>query len=250
MVLPALAFVVLVRTIAPQSENRIETAKSAIEQWAATERVLSKERKDLALAKETLNQRIELLQREIETLRGKIKDTEASIAEADKNRSGMIKENAALKAASDSLGDVLVSLEERTRAVIRRLPTPIAERIKPLSQRLPSEGGGSAQSVAERFQNIVGILNEINKFHHEITVTSEVRAFPDGTSAEVTALYLGIAQGYYTSADEKLGGVGGAWDGEWTWKPIEGSGPLIGRVIRIMKNEEVAQFVHLPVEVK
>ena len=105
-------------------------------------------------------------------------------------------------------------------------------------------------SLSERFQNVLGILNEVNKFNREIAVTSEVRTLADGTSAEVTALYVGIGQGYYVSADGKVAGVGSAAPEGWVWTPANDAAARVAKAIAILKNEQPASFVPLPVRVE
>jgi len=228
----------------------IEETRTALEKWVETQRIISQEKRDLALAKEMLNERIELVQREIKSLHEKINRAENSIAEVDKKRLDMIKENDKLKEASTSLNSIIVTLEAGTKELLRRLPDPIRDRVKPLSQQLMVKPEQSKLSVAERFQNVVGILNEVNKFNQVITVTSEVRTMPDGTSAEVTAMYLGIGQAYYTDAKGTLAGLGAASDKGWVWKPANEAAAQIAQAIAIMKNEQVASYVELPVEIE
>ncbi len=237
-------------TSADKNTANIEDTRVVIEKWVETQRIISQEKRDLALAKEMLTARIELVQREIESLRVKISEANASIAEADKKREDMIKENEKLKEASAALNSTLVSLEEGTKRLLRRLPDPIRERVKPLSQRLPDNSSQTKLSIAERFQNIVGILNEVDKFNREISVTSEVRTLADGSSVEVTALYIGIGQAYYASANGKVAGTGTASNEVWEWKPDNAAAGRIAETIAILKNEKVASFVQLPVEIK
>lgn len=236
-------------SIAAESSD-IENTRTALEKWVQTKQIISKEQRDLTLAKEILNERIDLVKREIESLHGKIGEAENSIAEADKKRADMLEENSKLKEASVSLSDTLVALEKRTKHLIQRLPDPIRDRIKPLSQRLPDDTGQTKLSISERFQNVVGILNEVDKFNREITVTSEVRDLPDGTSVEVAALYVGIGQGFYASANGTVAGIGTATDEGWVWKPANEAAPQIADVIAIMKNEKAASFVPVPVEIQ
>ncbi|MCA9416889.1 MAG: DUF3450 family protein [Candidatus Omnitrophica bacterium] len=233
-----------------ESAPIVEETRAALEKWVETQRVISKEKKDLALAKEMLNERIELVKREIDSLHGKISEAEESIAEADKKRAELIEENEKLKDAAGSLEQVLVSLETRTKKLLKRTPEPLRERLKPLSQRLPENSGETELSMSERFQNVVGILNEVNKANREITVTSEVRTLEDGASAEVTALYLGIGQGYYTGANGKIAGVGTSTEEGWVWKSANEEAESIAKAIAILKNEEVASFVRLPLEIE
>lgn len=234
---------------AEDNAEKIDTTRAALEQWVELQRVISKEKSELALAKEMLQERINLVQREIDSQRSKIKDAEASIAEADQKRTEMIDENEKLKQASASLTETLVNLEESTKGLIKKIPEPIQTRIKPLSQRLPEDGVESKLSISERFQNVVGILNEVDKFNRDISVNSEVHKLPNGTSAEVTALYLGIGQSYYVGSNGSVGGVGWGADDGWRWQPADDAASQINLAIAIMKNEQPASFVLLPIEI-
>lgn len=235
---------------ANKSTSNIENTRAALEKWVEIQRIISQEKRDLALAREMLTERIKLVHRESESLRGKISEAEESIAEADKKRAEMIEENEKLKEASASLGSTLFLLEGRTRQLLQRLPDPIRERVKPLSQRLPDSTGQSKLSVAERFQNIVGILNEVDKFNREISVTSEVRTLTSGSSIEVAALYIGIGQAYYASANGSIAGIGTVSDEGWLWRPANEAAAQIADAIAILKNEKVAAFVQVPVEIE
>ncbi len=228
----------------------INESRNVIEKWVETQRIISEEKRDLKLAKEVLNERIELVRQQIESLREKIDDAEKSIAEADKKRAEMMEENKKLKDASASLNEIIKTLEKRTKQLITRLPNPIRERVKVLSQRLPDETEQTNLSVAERFQNVVGILNEVNKFNRDITVTSEVRELPDGTSAEVTALYVGLGQAYYVGAKGNIGGIGYVSEEGWVWEPANEAASRIAQVIAILKNEQVASFIQVPIKIQ
>lgn len=235
---------------AAETQNGVDGVRSALDKWVETRKVISQEQRDWALGKETLNDRIELVQREIDALRGKIKDAQESISDADKKRVNLVDENEKLKAVSSALGDTVIALETGTKDLLKRLPDTLRERVKPLSQRLPENSKDTKQSLSERFQNIVGVLNEVDKFNREVTMTSEVRPLPDGTSAEVTAVYAGIGQAYYASADGKTAGIGTSSDSGWVWSPANGIAPQVSEVISILKNEQVASFVELPVEIQ
>jgi FtsZ-binding cell division protein ZapB len=231
----------------PQS---VDGVRAALEKWVETRKVISQEQRDWALGKEMLNERIDLVQQEIDSLKEKIADAETSISEADKKRDELVVQNEELKKASSALNGTVLALEENTQKLLKRLPDPIRERVKPLSQRIPENIEETKLSLAERFQNIIGILNEVNKFSREITLTSEVRSLPDGSSAEVTAMYVGIGQAYYASSDGKIAGTGTASADGWVWTADNGIAADISQAIAILKNEQIASFVQLPVEIK
>jgi FtsZ-binding cell division protein ZapB len=236
-------------TSAEIDEDRLENTRAALEKWVETRRIISGERRDWVLGKELLTDRIELVQREVDSLRTKVGDAEGSIAEADKQRAELLAENERLKDASAALRTAVVTLEDRTKQLLKRLPDPIRERVKPLSQRIPEDPQETKQSLSERFQNLVGVLNEVNKFNREITLTSEVRTLPDGSSAEVTSLYVGIGHAYYVNGTGDVAGVGTATSDGWTWTPANASAADIAAAIAILKNERPADFVPLPVEI-
>lgn len=253
MLLPAVAvvccLVMLSEPTAAQHGQQIDNTRTALEKWVETRRIISQEKRDWKVGREMLEERISLVQREIDSLRQKITEAEKSITEADKKRADLVDENEKLKEASAALSQTAAQLENRTQALLEKLPDPIVQRIKPLSQRLPEQPDKSELSLSERFQNVVGILNEVNKFDMDITITSEVRTFEDGTSAEVTAMYVGVGQGYYVGGNDRIAGRGTATADGWTWTPVDDAAARIRRAIAVTRNEEVASFVQLPVVV-
>jgi hypothetical protein len=228
----------------------VDTTRAVLEQWVQTRRIISKEKRDWALSQEVLNDRIDIVQRDIESFREKIAEAEKSIADADQKRLELADQNDQLKTVSDELETGVTRLEALTKGLLVKLPAPISERVKPLSQQIPEDPAETKLGLGDRFANVVGILNEVNKFHREITVTSEVRTLEDGSSAEVTALYVGIGQGYYCTAKEDAAGVGAASEEGWTWRPANDAAAEIARAVAIMQNEEPADFVRLPVRIQ
>lgn len=230
--------------------NTIEEAREAIERWVETKRIISKEKNDLVLAKEMLNERISLVQNEIDSLREKINEAEKSIAEADKKRNELFTENETLKEASSALGSTLQTLEERTNQLMKQVPKPLQEKLKPLSQQIPDKPEETKLSISQRFQNVVGILNEVNKTNLEISVVSEVRTVEDGNSAEVTTMYLGIGQAFYVGANGNIAGIGVPTKDGWEWTPANESAQQISNAIAIINNEQVASYVQVPVKIQ
>ena len=148
------------------------------------------------------------------------------------------------------VGEVIGRLETKTLELVNRLPDPVRERIAPLSRRIPRGAKPTELSLGQRFQNVVGVLNEVNKFNRDITVTSEVRALPGGATAEVTALYLGLGAAYYVTADGAAAGVGYPTQEGWQWKAADPLAAQITQAIAILKNESVPAYVPLPVEIQ
>jgi hypothetical protein len=233
---------------AAQTRERIELTRDALEKWVETRRTIGVERRDWALGKDLLDSRIDVLDRELKTLADRTKEVESTLTEADRKRDTLAQEAGTLKDASAQLAAMAAQLETKVKALVKRFPTPLAEKLKPLTQRLPEDSTSTTLSLAVRFQNVVGIINEANRFNREITQSSEIRKLADGSSVEVTAVYLGLAQGYYVGAGGRIAGIGrGAPEG-WTWTESNDNGPAIERIVAILRNQKPAAFVPIPVK--
>ncbi len=236
---------------APEPDSPdVDQTRLILQKWVETRKLISAERRDLAMSKETLNDRIELVKREIQTLRGKIAEAERNITETDKKRRDLVEENQTLKEASASLDDTVVALEAGVRDLLSRLPDGITG-IDQLKLRVPSadKPNDTKLSLGDRFLTVVGILNAVNKFNREVSMTSELRQLPDGGKAEVTTLYVGIGRAFYVSNSGEVAGYGTVGPDGWHWTPANEIAPQVAQVIAILENEQVASFVQLPVEI-
>jgi len=251
----ALTGVLTSTAVSQQGENPgdtgpdIDATRTALEKWVQTRKQISKEKEQWQLAQEMLSERIRLVQREIKSLRERIDKTETSITEADKKRQELIEQNEKFKQASAALEEKVIALESRTKALLERMPAPLRSEVKPLSQKLPDDPKNTDQSLSKRFQTIIGILNQANKFNSEISLASEVRDLPQGR-VNVRVLYVGLGQAFYVNAARPVGGVGTLGDDGWVWRPANDAAPRIGNAIDIYENNKVADFVPLPVEIE
>lgn len=227
----------------------IERSREALDRWVEARRTISKEQRDWSESRGVLSERIELMEREIASVRAKIAEATKSVEEADKKRRELEEQSERLKASAQGLGAIAVRLEDGTRRLVTRLPQFAQERVKLFSQRIPAAGAETKLSLSERFQSAIAVLNDLNKFHREITLTPEIRELPDGRSAEVATVYVGLGQGYYADGSGKIAGIGTATEGEWKWRPASAQVGEIARMIAILKNEQVADFVRLPIRI-
>ncbi len=254
--LPAVCLTALTAA-AQEPADPVEVTRKALADWTQTQRIISEVKQDWRLGKETLRSRVDVVKREIESLTKRIEDARTSIADADTKRAELLDENERRKQVADALEQRIAALENQVRALLPRLPEPLAERVKPLSQRLPESAEKATEtklSLSERYQNVIGVLNEISKWNREVTVKSEVRQLADGSSVEVAVIYIGLGQGYYAGGRDENGnptvaGVGTATAEGWVWKPANELAVDIGRAIAVYKNEQLAKLVRLPVQI-
>ena len=219
--------------------------------WIETQQIISSERNEWQQGKEILQSRLDLVKKEIATLEEKIAQAESSVAEANARRDELLAETEQLKAASSQLTDAVTTMESQVRRLYAMVPEHVQSKLQPLFQRIPDETSQSRVSVAERFQNVLGILNELNKANNEITVNHEVRKLSDCKPAEVRALYIGLAQAYYVSAKGEAGiGRPGDGDGGWQWVSSKDAARDVHTALEILQGKQTPAFVPLPVILK
>ena len=228
---------------------RIDSTREVLDRWVETRRIISEEAREWALGKEILESRIDVVKRDLAGAKERVAETDKSITDADRKRAELVEQSEKLKSASAELAATAAAFESRVKDLVRRLPDPIRDKIRPLSQRLPADSAKSELPIAVRFQNLVGIVNEVNKFAREITMTSEIRKLADGSSAEVTVVYIGLAQAYYSGGGGTIAGFGTAGPEGFTWTVANDMAPQVAKLVAILKNESPAEFVPLPLKV-
>lgn len=231
-------------------KKALESTRTALAKWVETQEVISKERKDWQEGKELLEQRISLVQGQIDDVEQRIAAARKGLADADGSRRELGAESRSLDDGTAVLEGAIAELETKAGRLVAMLPGPIRSRVAPLSQRLPSGSARSGLTLGERYQNVIGILNEVNKFNADITVASEIRPLPDGTTAEVQALYIGLGQAYYVTANGNAAGIGRPSPEGWTWTPADDLAGRIREAIAILQNEKVPAYVPLPVTIQ
>lgn len=238
----------------PPTENKspsasLDETRLTMGKWIETQQIISKERKDWQQGKEILDGRLDLVKKEIASLEEKITQAEASVAETDRKRNELMAENDLLKAAGTQLTDAVTRMEGEVRRMYMSLPDPIKTKLEPLHQRIPEDPAKTRVSIAERFQNVLGILNEVNKANNEITVGYEVHNLADGRPSEVQSMYVGLAQAYYVSAKGE-GGIGRPGADGWKWESSNTVAPHVLMALEVLQGKQSPAFVPLPVTIQ
>jgi chromosome segregation ATPase len=232
--------------MAARGEDELAERRAALEKWMDTRRMISAERQDWRVARELLQDRADALRRDVDAWREKIGQVAQEIATAERESTELEAKRTALQEGVAGVAETLARLERELRATLARCPAPLQERVKLLSERLPDDSANTKASLGERAQNVVGILNEIDKFAREITVSSEVRELADGSSAEVTVLYVGLGQAYYCNAMRGVAGIGRPGAAGWEWEPRNEIVEAVAAAVAVYRNERPAAYVVLP----
>lgn len=228
----------------------LKETRAAMATRVEIERTISKERRDWQQNKELLIARRDLVKKEIATLQERIQQAKDTVAEAKKGRESLLAENQQLKDTGAKLAEAIGAKEAELRRLADQLPDPIQKKLKPLYDRMPADPAKSVASIAERFQNVLAILNELNKANSDIVVNYEVHDMPDGSKAEVQVIYVGLAQAYYLSARGEAGTLRPGPKG-WQWEP--GGKELsreVNATLEIIQGKQSPEFVGLPVKLQ
>lgn len=229
--------------------RKIEETRLTLNKWIETQQILSKERNEWAQGKEILAGRIELVEREIAALQDKIKSTVEAVNDSNKKRDGFLAQKESLEGTTAQLTLAVADMESEVKKLFPSLPAPIQEKLQPLRQRIPEDASQTKASVAERFQNVLGILNEVNKANSEIAVTFEVHELSSGKPSEVQAIYVGLAQAYYHSPNGEAG-IGRPTPTGWRWEPSKALGGDVFTALEILQGKHTPAFVPLPVKLQ
>ncbi len=230
--------------------QKVDKTRTALSEWLEIRRLISKEKRDWALGRDTLTQRIELVKGQIEDLKTKTAKKRKDIGDSDQKKVTLEADFKKITDTEAAFLQKLVPLENRVKELLGRLPEPILETVRPLSQQLPAKPEESKSPIGDRLRNVVGILNEVNRFNSEITVSTEVRTLKDGRNAEVNVLYIGIARAFYVTAKGDAAGIGSAGKDGWQWTPADDHAEKIALAIAIQKNEKAAEYVKLPIRIE
>ena len=229
----------------------IEATRETLTKWVETKQLISKEKSDWASGKDILEDRVRLAEAETTTVRDKLKEISAAVAEAQKKRDELAAQNDKLKATAEKSKAMVIAAEKKLRPLLPQLPEPLREKLKPIIARFPEDSEKSTASMAERLQNVLGILDQASAFNSTVASVKELRTFPDGTRAEVTTVYLGLSQAYYTNRDGTLAGIGHPGPDGWVWKPDNANGKKILLAVHILEGKEKgATFIDLPVKIQ
>ncbi|MFO0963948.1 MAG: DUF3450 family protein [Phycisphaerales bacterium] len=234
--------------VAP-AKPTLEETRLTLSKWIETQQIISKERNDWQQARDVLLGRVDLVGKEVAALKERIAQSESAIAEAGKKRDELLQEKSKLIVVTDQLRTAVVAMEGRLRELAKQLPEPVAAKVQPLMQRIPTDPGDTRVTVAERYQNVLGILNELNKANSEITVAYEIRTLADGVSSEVQVVYVGLAQAYFLSPSGEAG-IGRPSPEGWKWEPAPNAAEAIAMTLEIIQGKRTPSFVPLPVTIQ
>lgn len=229
----------------------MDETRALLQQWSATERMIASERAEWESGKAMLQGRIQLLKVSIDETEKKIAEAKAKLEDARKRTGEAEAEKAQIRDATDALVAVVPELEAGVKDLFHRAPGLVQEKIRVLHDRMPKPGADLKNiTAAERFQNVLGILNELNKANNEINTVPEIHDLGNGKKAEVKVVYVGLGQGYFVNSNGDIGGLGLPSADGWKWNPDPAIAPKMRELVEVMKKAVAPKLVELPADIQ
>ncbi|MEM9172379.1 MAG: DUF3450 family protein [Pseudomonadota bacterium] len=217
-------------------------------QWNTLERQNAAIQSSWRQREPLLRLQLELLEQEKKTLSEFIESRRRSNDEIDEQRQQLAAEQVTLESHQDALELALVEAEKAMRALVTLLPPPLAD---VWEEKMLSLDADQNINANERLQLLVGLVNTAIEFDQRVTLHNTSMDNNAGDTVAVTQIYLGLAQGWFRSADGQLTGFGSAGVDAWQWQVDETPNALLANmlsdVLEMLDNPSLAAPVSLPV---
>jgi predicted nucleic acid-binding Zn-ribbon protein len=229
------------------STEALETARSTVKEWAATEKVISLEVTEWNGRKHLLDDLIEVAAQRIRRLEADLAAGEDRLSAGDEARATLLDQRDAVAVEAEQIEAFLVRMESRMHNLKPKLPEPLLEELATVYQRLPDASGETSLGLGERMRTVVSLLSRIREFDEVLTLAESLRTLPGSEeAASVRTLYLGLGQAYFIGPE----GAGYGWPGPegWVWHSAPELREAVREAIVLAEGAAMApKFVDLPV---
>jgi hypothetical protein len=251
--IPLLVLVTLLGSlIISQGAEIFTKARSALQQWVETRQIIAEEKTTWLANEKTLTESIAFMTTEIQSIEKAILDAQADIDTQDDTQKKLKDDIAESEEAIAIIEAAVPVFEKKLLELSSIFPAVFLETVATQMRRIPDPSIDREFDipVEERIQNVISILKNIEYFHRNVTLSSELRE-ADGEIVEVKTIYIGFGQAYF--ADEALttAGYGFPVIGKgWEWIERPEIAEAVNDAILVTDNRLPAVFVNVPVSLQ
>jgi len=224
--------------------------RATLEQWVQTRQLISKTKGDWQSDRETLEQTVQLYERELKSIDEQMAKVSTNNTQVAKERDEALALQKHSNETLEGARQFATDFEVRAKKFALRLPTPLQDILKPLLARLPADPANTKMLAAERLQVLVGVLNELDKFNNAVNLFNEKRKNSKGEEVAVQTVYVGLGAAYFVNEAGDFAGTGAPGKDGWEWTVKSEIAPTVQEVVKIYRNERTARFVTLPVAIR
>lgn len=230
----------------------VSAFRSKMEKWVESRQILSEERAEWLVEKESLEATRQLLRRERDDLRTEVAAFQETDADASEERRQMLIQRAEYQRAAEALETEIRRLEEQVVALAPLLPEPLRDRLDLLLVQIPEDPDNTRVALGQRLMNVLGVLAQAEKWNSTATFVGETRPVgPDGQRIQVRTLYWGLGQAVYVDTQGKVAGIGRPTESGWTFVDDPELAEKAQLFLDIYEgNVDTIAFVPVPVDVR
>ena len=233
------------------ADERLADARAAVTQWVEVERTISREAFDWEDKQRLLTDLVAVARSQVESLKKEIAEANKASGLAESRRAELVSkrnDNAELSAIVEKF---LVEVEGRLRGMKSRFPGPLADKLAPLTRRLPDDSAKTELGVGARMQTVMGFIAEIQRFDTMVSVGEELLEFEGREPREVRTIHFGLGASFFVAADGSDAGVGRSTADGWTWESRPALAAVVTEAIATAEGRSrEARFLALPVVTK
>ncbi|MDJ0850047.1 MAG: DUF3450 family protein [Myxococcota bacterium] len=229
----------------------IEGFRTQVEKWVETRQIISEEKSDWDVERETLRATRDLMKQEKTALEAEIQELTESSTAADEERNELLLRRGDSQRAAGVLEAQIRGMEEQVLALTPELPKPLQKKLEPLLVQIPEDPKTSRQGLGQRLMNVLGVLAQTEKWNNTATFVGETRDVGGDQKVQVRTLYWGLGQAFYVDAQGRNAGVGRPGSGGWVFADDPDLADDTALLLDIYEgNVDTIEFVNLPVEIQ
>ena len=239
-------------TLAESDGASVSAFRSKMEKWVETRQILSEERAEWLVEKESLAATRKLLRRERDDLRAEIEEFEETGADASEERRELLLQRAEYQRSAELLETEIRRLEAQVLALAPQLPDPLRDRLDLLLVQIPEDPNNTRIALGQRLMNVLGVLAQAEKWNSTATFVGETRPVgPEGQRIQVRTLYWGLGQAVYVDTQGQVAGIGRPGAEGWSFVDDAALADDAKLFLDIYEgNVDTIAFVPVPVEVE
>lgn len=220
-----------------------ETAEQLVSQWVGLEQQRHQMQTDWTLTQALLKQQVSLLQAEQKELTSALAANKGERSQVDDARAQLLLEQEQMEADQQSLEAQLARAYRQVQRLAPQLPPPLAAKWREPLAKL----GSDALDSSERLQALLSLVADFDRFDRRVALNTTAMTLADGREVLADQVYLGVAQGWYISADNQYFGRGGATASGWQWQEQAAINPTdVRAIVAMLKGEREPALVPAP----
>ncbi|GAA6185310.1 DUF3450 family protein [Aliiglaciecola sp. NS0011-25] len=214
-----------------------------VQQWVQLEQQINNVKASWRERKPLLNQQLQLLKAENQSLSAFLVEDTADTDELDKRRLALLRQQTELEQTQNTISSQLQKVEQILLRIHPQLPPPLKQQWDTELALLTSMTDNS-----ERVGKQLYLLDSMQKYNHRIVTHQTSMTFANQVEVQVEQVFLGTSKGWYVSQDGQYWGSGHSSPGGWQWQHQEKdlSPSILLDLVKAIKNVSQAQLIRLP----